>query len=67
MTEGIWIAVIAGAFGLLGTIATGIAMGLVRVVNLLLSRSKETIEQVEKERDYWRGLVKQDRETEVPE
>ena len=67
MSEGIWIAVIAGAFGLFGTIATGIAMGLVRVVNLLLSRSKETVEQVEKERDYWKSLAEKARKTEVRE
>lgn len=54
MTEPIWLALIGGGFGLLTAIATGIAAGLVRVVNLLLTQSQDTIRTLQADRDYWR-------------
>ena len=53
-TEGVWVAIISGAAGLMGAIATGIAAGLVRVVNLLLTQSQDTIKSLQHDRDYWR-------------
>lgn len=55
MTEPIWLALIGGGFGLLTAIATGIAAGLVRVVNLLLTQSQDTIRTLQTDRDYWRN------------
>lgn len=55
MTEPIWIAVIGGGFGLLTAIASGIAMGLVKVVTLLLTQSQDTIQTLQTDRDYWRN------------
>lgn len=55
MSEPLWIAIITGAFGLLTAVATGIAAGLVRVVNLILDQSRNTITNVQQERDYWKA------------
>lgn len=67
MTEAIWTAIIAGGFGLLTAIASGIAVGLVRVVNLVLSQSQSTITALKDERDYWKGEAMACRDAEPPE
>ena len=55
MTEGMWIAVITIAGGLMTAVATGTAAGLVRVVTLVLQQSRDTISSLKDERDYWRS------------
>lgn len=50
MTEATWIAVM----GLMASISTGIATGLVQVVKLLLAQSQDTIRTLQADRDYWR-------------
>jgi hypothetical protein len=64
VTEGMWIALIMGCVTLLGAIGTGLA----RVINLLLSQSKETVVTLKDERDYWRSVAERcrDQETERP-
>ena len=66
MTEPVWIAVITGAFGLMASIATGIAAGLVRVVNLLLTQSQDTIRSLQDDRDFWRAKAMGGREEDEP-
>ena len=62
MSEGIWVAIITVGGGLLTAIASGIAVGLVRVVSLVLQQSQSTITALKDERDYWRGLAEQCRD-----
>lgn len=60
MTEGTWVAIIMT----IGTTLGAIVAGAVKVVNLLLSQSKDTVAALERERDYWRSLAEQCRENE---
>jgi hypothetical protein len=50
MTEAIWIALIMGVPTLLASVAGGLAW----VINLMTRQSKETIDTLRDERDYWR-------------
>lgn len=60
MTEGMWVAIIMT----IGTVLGGTVAGAVKVVNLLLAQSKDAVEALERERDYWRSLAEQCRDSE---